>query len=334
MSQGTVAKSRHPLRVVPAPGARALPRTFPVGFNSTPGHASLLRPAQNSYRWVGAGSVLLNEQGIQVTAKRLTLLGLRRTEHFIHRSEILEVYREGDAIRIDLQGEARRSFVRFWAEDAARAAEIVRLLPTTRTIELEGGAERARRADTHKSVWWYAPVVILAGALACFVFLPRSRVPTPRQQQPVGVQAPAVNHPATIPYALTLEARGDLQKFTPRIQALADQFAVAFDAVQRGNISQQDFRVGLEKWLLPQWATLASQLPPTPVTDPVRAAADAQIYAVIVTWQLVLSTYAQGLRDNDYREVLKAFDYLRDAEAHEREAVALLDRLEAGKPTG
>src|ERR1700747_141057 len=25
-----------------------------------------------------------------------------------------------------------------------------------------------------------------------------------------------------------------------------------------------------------------------------------------VTWQLVLSTYAQGLRDNDYREVLKA----------------------------
>jgi hypothetical protein len=293
-----------------------------------------LRPAQNSYRWVGAGSLRLDEQGIQVTAKRLTLLGLRRTEHFIHRSEILEVYREGDAIRIDLQGEARRSVVRLWAEDAARAAEIVRLLPTTRTIELEGGAERARKADTPKSVLRYAPVVVLAGVLACLVFLPWSRVPTPRQQQPIGVQPPAVIHPATIPYALSLEARGDLQKFTPRIQALADQFAVAFEAVQRGNISQQDFRVGLEKWLLPQWATLASQLPPTPVTDPVRADADAQIYAVIVTWQLVLSTYAQGLRDNDYREVLKAFDYLRDAEAHEREAVALLDRLEAGKPTG
>jgi hypothetical protein len=335
MSQGTVAKSRHPLRVVPSPGPRALPRTFPVGFNSTPGLASLLRPAQNSYRWVGAGSVLLDEQGIQVTAKRLTLLGLRRTEHFIHRSEILEVYREGDAIRIDLQGETQRSFVRFWAEDAARAAEIVRLLPTTRTIELEGGAERAPKDDTHKSVLWYAPIVILAAVLACFVFLPRSWVPTtPSQQQPVGVQPPAVNHPAGIPYVASLEARGDLQKFTPRIQALADQFAVAFDAVQRGNISQQDFRVGLEKWLLPQWATLASELPPTPVTDPVRAGADAQIYAVIVTWQLVLSTYAQGLRDNDYREVLKAFDYLRDAEAHEREAVALLDRLEGGKPTG
>lgn len=329
MSQGTVAKPRRSLRVVPPPGPRQLPRTFPVRFNVTPGVA-----AQNSYRWVGAGSVLLDEQGIQITARRLTLLGLRRVEHFIHRSEILEVYREGDTIRIDLQGEARRSFVRFWAQDAARAAEIVRLLPTTRTIELEGGAERARGGDTHKSVLWYALVAILAGVLASFVFLPRSRVPTPRQQQPVGMQAPAVNRPARIPYALSLEARGDLQKFTPRIQALADQFAVAFEAVQRGNISQQDFRVGLEKWLLPQWATLASQLPPTPVTDPVRADADAQIYGVIVTWQLVLSTYAQGLRDNDYREVLKAFDYLRDAEAHEREAVALLDRLEAGKPTG
>jgi hypothetical protein len=331
MTQSTVAKSRRSLRVVPPAGPRALPRTFPVRFNPTPGVA-----AQNSYRWVGAGSVLLDEQGIQVTAKRLTLLGLRRTEHFIHRSEILEVYREGDTIRIDLQDEARRSFVRFWAEDAARAAEIVRLLPTTRTIELEGGAERAPKDDTYKSVLWYASIVILilAAVLACFVFLSRSRAPIPRQQQPVGIQAPAVNHPARIPYALSLEARGDLQKFTPRIQALADQFAVAFDAVQRGNIPQQDFRVGLEKWLLPQWATLASQLPPTTVTDPVRADADAQIYAVIVTWQLVLSTYAQGLRDNDYREVLKAFDYLRDAEAHEREAVALLDRLEAEKPTG
>src|ERR1700758_4106558 len=137
MSQSTVAKPRRSLRVVPPPGPHELPRTFPIRFNATPGLA-----AQNSYRWVGAGSVLLNEQGIQITARRLTLLGLRRVEHFIHRSEILEVYREGDTIRIDLQGEARRSFVRFWAEDAARAAEIVRLLPTTRTIELEGGAER------------------------------------------------------------------------------------------------------------------------------------------------------------------------------------------------
>ena len=330
MSQSTVAKPRRSLRVVPPPGPRELPRAFPVRFNATPGVA-----AQNSYRWMGAGSVLLDEQGIHIIARRLTLLGLRRTEHFIHRSEILEVYREGDTIRIDLQGETRRSFVRFWAEDAARAAEIVRLLPTTRTIELEGEAERTPKDDAHKPVLWYAlMILILAAVLACFVFLPRSRVPTTPPQQRVGLQAPAVNHPARIPYALSLEARGDLQKFTPRIQTLADQFAVAFDAVQRGNISQQDFRVGLEKWLLPQWAMLASQLPPTTVTDPVRADADAQIYGVIVTWQLVLSTYAQGLRDNDYREVLKAFDYLRDAEAHEREAVALLDRLEAGKPTG
>ena len=134
-----------------------------------------------------------------------------------------------------------------------------------------------------------------------------------------------------IPYALSLEARGDLRKFTPRIQSLADQFAVAFDAVQRGNISQPDFRVGLERWLLPQWETLATELSAVPATNSVRTDADAQINAVISSWRLVLSTYAQGLRDNDYREVLKAFDYLRDAEAHEREAVTLLDRLEAAQ---
>jgi hypothetical protein len=76
---------------------------------------------------------------------------------------------------------------------------------------------------------------------------------------------------------------------------------------------------------------LAAQLPPAPAANPVRADADAQIDAVIDAWRRVLSTYAQGLRDNDYREVLKAFDYLRDAEAHEREALALLDRLEADR---
>jgi hypothetical protein len=306
MSQGTAAKSRHSLRVVSA----SVPHAFSVRFDSTP------------------GSVRIEEQGVQISSRRLTLLGFRQAEQFIHRSEILQVYREGDAIRIDLQGEARRPFVRFCAEDAARAAEIVKLLPTTRTIELEASAERPHEGEKHRSLWWLALLVIPA------VLLTRSWIPTPHPQQPIVVQAAAVKHPASIAYAPSLQARGDLQKFIPRIQSLADQFAVALDAVQRGNISQQDFRAGLEKWLLPQWESLTSQLPPTPVTDPVRADADAQIYSVIVTWRLVLSTYAQGLHDNDYRVVLKAFDYLRDAEAREREAVALLDRLEGAQPTG
>jgi hypothetical protein len=338
MSQSTVASSRRSLRVVPLPVPRALPRTFPVRFNATPGLASLLRPARNSYRWVGSGTVVLDEHGIQITAKRLTLLGPRRTEHFIHPSEIREVYREGDTIRIDLNGAARRTFVRLWAEDAARASEIVRLLPTSRTIEIEGAAAeragplvfRAREDETHRSLLWFAPLVILAGVLGWLVFVPGSQVPTSRPQKPVGVQAPAVIHPARIPYALSLEARGDLQKFIPRLQGLAVQFSMSLDAVQRGNISREDFQASLEKWLLPQWELLSFELSSVPPTNSVRTDADAQINAVVSSWRLVLSTYAQGLRDNDYREVLKAFDYLRDAEAHEHEAVALLDRLEAG----
>jgi hypothetical protein len=159
--------------------------------------------------------------------------------------------------------------------------------------------------------------------------------PTPLRQQPARrLQPPAVSHPAKIPYALSLEARGDLQKFIPRSQSLAKQFAVALDALLAGKLSQQDFREGLEKWLLPQWEVLASQVPPAPATNPaagvpVRADADAYINAVTAAWRLVLSTYAQGLRDEDPHEVLKAFDYLRDAEAHESEAEAFLDRLEA-----
>jgi hypothetical protein len=301
MSQGTTAKSRRSLRVVSA----TVPRNFPVRFDSTP------------------GSVQVDEQGVQISSRRPALLGLHRVEQFIHRSEILQVYREGDAIRIDLQGEPRRSFVRFYAQDAARAAEIVKALPTTRTLEIEAGPERPREVGKRRSL-----------LVAC-VLLSRNWIwilaPTPKQ--PTVLQPPAVSHQASVPYELSLQARSDLQKFIPRMESLAYQFAVALDAVQLSNISQQDFRAGMEKWLLPEWESLASQLPPTPLSDPARADADAHIYAVIVTWRLVLSTYAQGLRDNDYRVVLKAFDYLKDAEAREREAVALLDRLETAQPT-
>ena len=339
MSQSTVASSRRSLRVVPPPAPRAVPRTFPVRFNATPGLASRLRPAQNSSRWVGAGTVVLDAHGIQITARRLTLLGPRRTGHFIHSSEIREVYREGDAIRIDLNGAARRTFVRLWAQDAALAAEIVRLLPTSRTIEIEGAAAeragpsvfRARDNDTHGSLLWFVPLVILAGVLGWLVLVPGSQVPTSRPQKPVGVQAPAVIHPARIPYALSLEARSDLQKFIPRTQALAVQFSMSLDAVQRGNISREDFQASLERWLLPQWELLTFELSSVPATNSVRTDADAQINAVVGSWRLVLATYAQGLRDNNPHEVLKAFDYLRDAEAHEHEAVALLDRLEAAQ---
>jgi len=226
--------------------------------------------------------------------------------------------------------------VRFWAEDAAHAAEIVRLLPTNRTVELEGSAERAgplglraREADAHGSLLWFAPLVILAGVLAWQVLMPRTQTQA-LPHKPVGMQAPTVIHPARIPYALSLEARGDLQKFLPRIQGLAVQFSMSLDAVQRGNISREDFQASLEKWLLPQWELLGFELSSVPATNTVRTDADTQINAVISSWRLVLSTYAQGLRDQDPHEVLKAFDYLRDAEAHEREAVAFLDRLEAG----
>ena len=60
-----------------------------------------------------------------------------------------------------------------------------------------------------------------------------------------------------------------------------------------------------------------------------RTNTDAQLQRVSNSWNQALSLYAQGLRDHDSREVLQAFDIMRDAERYNFESEALLQRLEA-----
>src|ERR1700730_8940861 len=58
---------------------------------------------------------------------------------FVPAAEIWDVYREGNSVRVYLRGDAQqRDYFQFWTADAATAGTIVRLLPTTRTIEYEG----------------------------------------------------------------------------------------------------------------------------------------------------------------------------------------------------
>jgi len=136
----TTTAMQRPMRAIPAAVPHANHHVFPIRFSPTPDFSGLLLRPQNSYRWMGQGTLLVDEHGVRVTARRLTLLGLYRTVLFILPTEIREVYREGDSIRIDLHAGTRHNFFRFWAESAGAAAEIVRRLPTSRTIELEGPA--------------------------------------------------------------------------------------------------------------------------------------------------------------------------------------------------
>ena len=164
----TQRRSTRPvLALVPRPD----PRGFPIRFAPTSGLGSLLRKPHNSYGWVGRGSVLLDQHSLRITAKRLTVLGLRRTVDFVHQSEIGGVYREGDAVRIDLLDETRPGYFCFWAEDAASASDIVARLPTNSTVELEGAARSAREepappiCPTAIVLWGVACALVIVGLM-------------------------------------------------------------------------------------------------------------------------------------------------------------------------
>jgi hypothetical protein len=331
----TTATQRRPMRAVPAAVPRANHHVFPVRFTPTSGLSGLLRRQQNSYRWIGVGSLLVDEHGVRVTARRLTLLGLYRTVLFILPSEIREVYREGDSIRIDLQTGSRHDFFRFWAENANAAAEIVARLPTSRTIELEGPTwpGGGSSSEAYRSALWLALAVLIAGALA---WVGVERLLSNQEPATVPVGAPSNASSTIVSVAETgsqadaLEARTDLDKFEPRITALLMQFATSFNALQKGTLTQDDFVYGVEKWLLPQWEELGAELAPT-TSDPksYRATADTQIRGVIDNWHQALMSYAHGLRVRDSREVFNAFSYIKTAEAYQVHARELYDKLDA-----
>jgi len=323
----TTEIKRRPMRAVPAAVPRANHHVFPVRFSATLDLSGLLRRPQNSYRWMGQGTLLVDEHGVRVTARRLTLLGSYRTVLFILPTEIREVYREGDSIRIDLQAGTRHDFFRFWADNAGMAAEIVRRLPTSRTIELEGPAwhSAGSSSDAYRSAMRLVLAVALVGSFAWWGverFLSHHG-PTPLDGSG-RAQAPATIVPGDVARSgsnvETLAARAELGKFTQRFDSLSLQFNTAFTALQRGSLAQEAFIDGVEKWLLPQWEALGAEP---------GAAANSEVRAVIDNWHRALMAYAHGLRAHDPSEVFSAFSYIRVAEAHQARAREHLDELDA-----
>lgn len=318
------------MRAVPAAVPHANHHLFPVRFTPASGLSAVFLRPQNSYRWIGAGSLLVDEHGIRVTARRLTLLGLYRTVLFILPTEIREVYREGDSIRIDLQTGSRHDFLRFWAENTKAAAEIVARMPTSRTIELEarpwydGGSSSS---EAYRSALWLALGILIAGALA---WVGVERLLSNQEPTPPAAEMP---RPTIIAEAGSeadaVAARGDLEKFTPRFDMLSVQFGTSFSALQKGSLSQEDFVSGVEKWLLPQWEELGAELAPTTSdSKSLRFEADTAIRGIIDNWHQALMAYAHGLRIHDSDEVFNAFSYIKTAEAYQVRARELYDKLD------
>ena len=114
-------------------------QTFDIRFARSAGLAALLEVPVNRFRWKGGGRLSIDAQGISIAVKRglLALFGAKHTQR-ISNENLRSVYREGEALRVEYEtAESTRAVLPFWAGDRDTAAQIVRLLPTSQTVEIE-----------------------------------------------------------------------------------------------------------------------------------------------------------------------------------------------------
>jgi hypothetical protein len=139
--------------------------TFDIRFARTEGLAALFEAPGNRFRWKGTGRLSIDAQGISIAVKRgLGNLLLRRRSHRIAADQLTEVYREGAALRLEFGADDQREVLPIWASGTEAAAEIVKLLPTSRTVELEHATRASGRfrVDWRLTAWIVVTVVLVA----------------------------------------------------------------------------------------------------------------------------------------------------------------------------
>jgi hypothetical protein len=327
---------------------------FQVLFSRPAEFAGRPDPRPNSFRWSGSGTIHVMERGLLIIARRRSAMAFHTTEQrFVPAGEICDVYREGNAVRVELRRDLpQRDYFQFWTADAATAGTIVRLLPTTRTIEYEGpsaisvpapaiASSRRRRPPSARS---FTLVALVAGLIGIAAFITADKLRYTARPDNSEHKLPA---PATVPSGTAVQgavpqpkatkattaqieaARADLMRYDARIDGLRAQYRMAFAALQSGSLSQADFIEGLDRWLLPQWRALYSEIADTtPADGSLDSLVRKKLMRAVWGWQAALDDYVRGLNDQDSATVLAAFDRMSAANADQSRAWSLIEYAE------
>jgi len=338
-------------RGTPEPAPRLTPQgagapQFAVQFSRPRAVSARPDSRTNTFRWTGSGTIHILERGLLVMTRRRSPLGFRTAdERFIPASEICEVFRDGDSVRVDLRDEARNTaFFQFWTGNPAIAGTIVRLLPTTRTIEYEvTPAEQVatprppltlhRRRARRRLVQVALAVGLLTVAALLVTDIVMRQTP-PVVPETVKVSAPDVKPVGVtpVPHATPVEvsnALAEVRRFDDRMDGLRAQYRTASLALQSGKLSQDEFIDGLNKWLIPQWRALDSELAATrPTPGTLAALVHGRLVNTAIFWDRGLQSYAEGLRTNNFGAVMAAFDSMSNGNESRREAWRIVEGAE------
>ena len=303
-------------------------QTFDIRFAKSAGLAGLFEAPANDYRWKGAGRLSIDPTGISIAVRRgLLTLFARATTRRIPTNNLIEVYREGNALRLEFSTqESARTVLPIWVGDRDAAAQIVTLLPTQRSVEIEDGdpeSTRRYRFDRKLVALLFIGVVTLGvGALMLQrYFSAGSATPPSVSTAPIPVLAAPPTSSTEIRTAGSsggIPASGsDLQN--PIARREFERFQAESNALRS---DYQSMRVhptaeGLEA-LETRWRDVTARIYNTADFEVVEFVTQRELeLAVARSWRYYLSIHAAGLRAADPRLIELAAAHLAFIEALE-----------------
>jgi hypothetical protein len=304
--------------------------TFDIRFERSGGLGALLASPENSFRWKGAGELRIDREGISFAVKR-GLLALFPLTRRVPAGQIREVYREGEALHLTFTTADRaQARVSCWAADASTAAEIVQLLPTRRTVELEHTTDRLAGDRPRYDRRVLAMLCVVAAAGAAIWLWPRHSGITAPDALPL-VEAPVIPAevnlappallppeefvvpiPADSPYFAI--ARAHLGAFEQDAEVLLEEYRVDRALLDSGAIDAETFANRLGALELRWWDVTYRIL-----DDPGFAALSlvefrATLLAAARQWRAFLASNGAAVRNADHIMISKSFDELTVAE--------------------
>ena len=257
------------------------------------------------------------------------MLGGKHT-HRIPTEQLRAVYREGDALRVEYQsGETARVVLPFWAGDRDTAAKIVRLLPTSHTVELEHSTD-VTSPEKPRADW---RLLLLVGALLAVV-LASAWALYPRE--PVAIEAAAPVEPQDTPVPVVAQeipaqqaaqtvvpiargtptygvAQGELRAFESQTMQLEVEWRNEFRLLVAGRLTREDFARKTDGYIADWWNVTFWILGNDRLADPALFDLRAAMLGTARLWRDFHQMYAKGLRERDDLLMTRAIDEMSRA---------------------
>lgn len=303
--------------------------TFDIRFARSTGLSGLLEPPANSFRWRGSGTLRIDAAGVSF-ALRCGLLSWCSPRRRIDAANLEQVYREGHALHLTFTTkDSPRASVSCWAVDAGTAAEIVGLLPTRRTIELESvGARPASPRHDRRAVgalllffaMFFGGAALLIPAPEVAPPAARPLIEAPNIVVPVDLDASKLVLPPDFAAAIPQDspqyavASRQLAAFEKDAEALLIDYRVDRKLLESGAINEEAFTNRLATLELAWWAVTYRMLDDSEFAAMGLLDIRATLLASARHWRAFLASHAEGVRQGDHVKIAKSFEDLARAE--------------------